>query len=288
MRFTFISAEEKAFPVTVLCRVLDVSRSGYYAWKKRPPSTRATEDQRLLVEVCAAHVDSRRAYGTPRIHRDLRAAGTRIGRKRAARLLLLAGLVGRPLRTFRCTTNSKHDDPIAPNLLAQDFTATAPNRKWVADTTELTVVGGKIYLAAIVDLYARLVVGWALSSTNDSDLTLAALLQALGRRQPGPGLTHHSDRGSTYTSGAYRGMLAVNDLTCSMSGTGNCYDNAAMESWFSTLKAELGEHFANRARAEIELFDYIEVFYNQRRLHSTLDYVSPAAYERAEAARVAA
>lgn len=288
MRFTFISDEKKAFPVTLMCRVLEVSRSGYYAWCQRPASQRAIDDKRLLVAVRKAHAGSGRRYGSPRVHRALRAGGTRVGRKRIARLMQRAGIVGRHRRRFHCTTNSNHADPIAPNLLAQDFTATAPNQKWVADTTELTVGGGKMYLAVIIDLYARLVVGWALRNANDRDLPLAALLQAMKRRQPGPGLVHHSDRGSTYTSDAYRGMLAANDIACSMSGTGNCYDNAAMESWFATLKSELGEHFVSSARAEFELFDYIEVFYNQHRLHSTLDYVSPAAYEQTAAARMAA
>jgi putative transposase len=288
VRFTFIAEQKKAFPVSVLCRVLAVSRSGYYAWRQRPVAARVVEDEQLLGAIAATHAEAYRSYGSPRIHRALRAAGTRVGRNRVARLMRVAGIRGRSRRRYRHTTDSRHADPIAANLLERDFTATAPNQKWVVDTTELTVGSGKRYLAAVIDLYARSLVGWALRPTNDRDLTIAALAQAVQRRAPGPGLVHHSDRGTTYTSADYRAMLDVHAFTASMSGTGNCYDNAAMESWFATLKAELGDTFADDATAAAALFSYIEVFYNQQRLHSTLDYLSPADYERTHAARVAA
>jgi len=190
------------------------------------------------------------------------------------------GLVGRARRRFKHTTDSKHGLPVADNLLARDFRAAAPNQRWVGDTTELLTTTGKLYLAAIIDLYSRFVVGWALSAVNDRHLTIKALDMALRRRCPGKGLLHHSDRGSTYASEDYQDVLAERGITCSMSRSGNCLDNAAMESWNSTLKSELGEHFDSPAAAKEQLFDYIEVFYNQTRMHSSLDYASPAEFER--------
>ncbi len=189
-------------------------------------------------------------------------------------------IVARKRRRYRCTTVSDHDQAIAPNLLAQNFEATRPNQKWVGDTTELITSEGRLYLAAILDLFSRYVVGWAISASNNRHLTLKALEMALHRRCPGPDLMHHSDQGSTYASEDYQDVLAVRGITCSMSRRGNCYDNAAMESWFSTLKSELGERFENHAAAKEQLFDYIEVFYNQQRLHSAIGYLSPAAFER--------
>jgi len=190
-------------------------------------------------------------------------------------------LRARVRRRYKCTTMSEHDQPIAPNLLGRRFDADAPNQRWVGDTTELLVGAGKLYLAAVLDLYSRYVVGWALSAVNDRFLTVRALEQALRRRCPDAGLLHHSDQGSTYASEDYRKILAAYGITCSMSRRGNCLDNAAMESWFSTLKSELGERFDDPGRAKHELFDYIEIFYNHRRRHSSLDYVSPGEYERA-------
>ena len=197
------------------------------------------------------------------------------------------GLVGRVRRRFRCTTDSDHGLPVATNLLGRNFQAQAPNQRWVGDTTELVIPNGKMYLAAIVDLYSRFVVGWALSALNDRHLTLKALDMALRRRCPGTGLLHHSDQGSTYASEDYQNVLEQHGITCSMSRRGNCYDNAAMESWNSTLKSELGERFESPADAKARLFDYIEVFYNQTRMHSSIDYASPADFERETEVQVA-
>jgi putative transposase len=232
----------------------------------------------LLVRV--AHEESRRNYGSPRVRADLVAKGERVGCKRIARIMRQEGLRGRLRRRYKCTTMSEHDQPIAPNLLDRQFEVSAPNQRWVGDTTELLVGNGRMYLAAILDLYSRIVAGWALSAVNDRHLALKALQQALRRRCPEIGLLHHSDQGCTYASDDYRRALEENGITCSMSRRGNCLDNAAMESWFSTLKSELGERFATPAEAKYELFDYIEVFYNQKRRHSTLGYLSPAEYEQ--------
>ena len=205
----------------------------------------------------------------------------RVSRKRVVRLMREEGLLARPRKRFKATTDSNHEQPVAANVLAREFTAQAPNQRWVGDTTEMrTASGGKFFLAAIVDLYSRFCVGWALSAVNDRHLTMRALEAAIRRRCPSAGLLHHSDQGSTYASEDYRDLLEANGITCSMSRRGNCLDNAAMESWFSTVKFELGETFESIGRAKEQLFDYIEVFYNQRRRHSTLDYVSPARYER--------
>jgi transposase InsO family protein len=190
------------------------------------------------------------------------------------------GLKGRIRRRYKCTTMSEHEQPIAPNVLARRFEAEGPDQRWVGDTTELLVGNGRMYLAVILDLYSRFIVGWALSAVNDRHLTLKALRQALERRWPEDGLLHHSDQGSTYASDEYRAALEAHGITCSMSRRGNCLDNAVMESWFSTLKSELGERFANPAEAKHELFDYIEIFYNRKRRHSSLGYLSPAEYER--------
>jgi transposase InsO family protein len=271
-----------------MCRVLGVSRAGLYASAKRPPSKHTQEDAKLRVVVKAAFEAGRRYYGSPRVHREVRANGFPLSRKRVARLMADQGLKARVKRRFRCTTDSAHDHPIAPNLLNRDFAPPAPNRSWASDTTELLTNSGKLYLAAVIDLYSRFVVGWALSAVNDRFLTIKALEMALRRRCPGAGLMHHSDRGSTYTSEDYANVLKNNGIICSMSRKGNCYDNAVVESFFKTLKAELGEGFDNHGQAKQQLFDYIEVFYNQKRIHSALDYVSPAEYERSVDVRLVA
>jgi transposase InsO family protein len=204
-----------------------------------------------------------------------------VGQKRVARLMQEDGLKARARKRYKVTTMSDHDQPIAANLLDRRFEADAPNQRWVGDTTEFVIGGsGKLYMAAILDLFSRFIVGWALSAVNDRHLTLKALEMALKRRCPQAGLLHHSDQGCTYASEDYQSALEANGITCSMSRRGNCYDNAVMESFFSTLKSELGEHFESHGEAKMELFDYVEVFYNQRRRHSTLGQVSPAAYER--------
>jgi putative transposase len=274
-------AEEKAIPIRGLCRALGVSPSGFYAWRSRPESTHVQTDRRLTVLVRASFEESRRRYGSPRIHADLIEQQIHVSRKRVVRLMQEQGLVARPRKRFKVTTMSDHDQPVAANLLDREFRAEAPNRLWVGDTTELLIANGdKLYLAAILDLYSRFVVGWAVSAVNDRHLTIRALEMAIKRRCPECGLVHHSDQGCTYASEDYQDVLTANDIVCSMSRKGNCYDNAVMESFFSTLKAELGEHFDTYGGAKTELFDYIEVFYNQRRRHSTLGQISPAEFER--------
>lgn len=279
MRFAFI-LEEKAWPKAAMCRVLQVSTAGFYAWQRRPASDHAKDDERLKVLIGASFDESRKTYGSPRVLKDLVEAGEQVGRNRIIRLMQDGKLVARVKRRYRSTTMSEHDQPIAPNILNRKFEAEAPNQRWVGDTTELLTSSGRFFLAAIVDLYARMVVGWAVSAVNDRHLTIAALDQALRRRCPDEGLLHHSDRGSTYASEDYRKALEKRGIVCSMSRTGNCYDNAAMESWFSTLKFELGETFESIGRAKHQLFDYIEVFYNQQRRHSSIGYATPAQHER--------
>ena len=282
MKFALVDAEKASYPVTTLCRSLGVSRSGFYAWRSRPESTHQREDRRLRVLVRASHERSRRTYGSPRVLADLKDMGIAVSGKRVVRLMRAEGLAARQRRRYKCTTMSEHDQPVAPNVLERRFTADGPNQRWVGDTTELVVgsSGAKLYLAAILDLFSRYVVGWALSAVNDRHLVVKALDQALRRRCPGAGLLHHSDQGCTYASEDYQKLLAAHGITCSMSRRGNCYDNAAMESWFSTLKFEEGERYESYSRAKERLFDYIEVFYNQNRRHSTLGNVSPATYEK--------
>ncbi len=264
-----------------MCQMLGVSASGYYAWCRRPTSAHAQRDAQLRVRIRASFEASKHRYGSPRIHRDLREEGEAVSRKRVIRLMQEDDLVARRRKRFTCTTRSDHQQPVAANVLDREFTADAPNRRWVGDTTEFVIgESGKLYLAAILDLFSRVVVGWAVSAVNDRYLTLNALDTALKRRCPTVGLLHHSDRGSTYASEDYQRMLDAHGITCSMSRTGDCYDNAVMEAFFSTVKMELADRFASCDVAKIELFDYIEVFYNQRRRHSTIGYVSPAAFER--------
>ena len=263
----------------VLCRALKVSASGYYAWKERPEPARVREDRRLSVLAREAHEHSRGTYGSPRIHAELRARGVRVSRKRVIRLMQAQDLRGRTRRRFVRTTDSRTTLSPAPNLLARDFEAPAPNLRWVGDVTYLRTPEGFLYLAVILDLFSRLVVGWAISPLNDRHLALRALDMAVRRRSPAPGLVHHTDQGSPYASEDYQRALEDLEAACSMSRRGNCLDNAAMESFFGTLKTELSEWFESAPRAEHEVFDYIEVFYNGRRRHSALGYVSPREFE---------
>ena len=281
MRFAFIQAEKAEFSVRAMCRTLEVSPSGFYAWRRRPSSAHARRDQQLRVLIRASHEASRCRYGSPRVHEDLIEQGEPVSRKRVVRLMQAEGLQARVRKRFTCTTRSDHDQPVAANLLAQEFMASAPNQRWVGDTTEFVIgSSGKLYLAAILDLYSRFLVGWAVSAINDRHLVIQALQRALKRRAPGAGLLHHSDQGSPYASEDYQRIIKTHRMTGSMSRRGNCYDNAVMESWFSTVKHELGEHFESCGDAKMALFDYIEVFYNQRRRHSTLGQISPAEFER--------
>jgi len=288
VKYRFVDAEKASFPVSMLCRELGISRSGYYARHSRPPSARRVEDRRLKTLIHLAHREGRRNYGRPRIHAELKKAGEHVSAKRVARLMREESLAGKLRRRFARTTDSNHDQPVFENVLDRDFTATAPNQRWVGDITYLRTPNGFIYLAAVLDLYSRAIVGWAVSAIIDRRLAMAALEDALTRRCPDPGLLHHSDRGCQYASDDYQKLLSANGITCSMSRRGNCLDNAAMESWFGTMKTELGEDFESPSEAKRQLFDYIEVFYNRKRLHSSLGYVSPAEFERAAIAKAAA
>jgi transposase InsO family protein len=285
VKFRFIAAEKAQHSLGLLCRCLRVTRSGFHAWQTRPESARATRDRRLKVLIRASFAGSQGRYGSPRIHRDLREDHQeRVSRKRVIRLMREEKLQARVRKRFKCTTDSDHDQPVAANLLNRQFTAAAPNQRWVGDTTEFVIgESGKLYLAAVLDLFSRFVVGWAVSAVNDRHLTLKALAMALKRRGPAAGLLHHSDRGSTYASEDYQALLEARGITCSMSRTGDCYDNAVMEAFFSTVKTELADRFESCGEAKMQLFDYLEVFYNQRRRHSTIGYVSPAAFERTAA-----
>ena len=285
MKFAWIQTEKATYPIAKLCRWLDVTRSGFYAWRARPESTHARDDRRLKVLVRASFEASKHRYGSPRVHEDLLEQDEHVSRKRVVRLMQEDGLQARRRKRYTLTTMSDHDQPVAANLLDRHFEADAPNQRWVGDTTEFVIGGsGTLYLAAILDLFSRFIVGWAVSAVNDRHVTIKVLEMALKRRCPEIGLLHHSDQGCTYASEDYQALLDARGIVCSMSRRGNCYDNAVMESFFSTVKSELGEHFDSHGDAKMELFDYIEVFYNQRRRHSTLGQISPAAFERRVAA----
>jgi putative transposase len=281
VRFVFISVERAHYPVRLLCELLEVSRSGYYAWVDRPASPKKIADAQLLLEIKAALVRGRGAYGSPRAHLDLRAHGVRVSKKRIERLMRENGLEARQKRRFVCTTDSRHDHPIAPNVLNRNFEVQAANRAWVGDVTYIPTSEGWLYLAVLLDLFSRRVVGWATSATNDRELALSALDQALRARRPRPGLVHHTDRGSPYASDDYRRALDAHAIIASMSRTGDCYDNAVAESFFATLKAEHVDHedFATRAIGTASIADYIEQFYNCARRHSHVGYVSPIEFE---------
>jgi len=281
MRFAFIAAKKAEHTVTILCRCLRVTRSGFYAWQARPESRHACDDRRLKVLVRTSFDESKHRYGSPRVHEDLIDLDEHVSRKRVVRLMQEEGLQARQRRRYKHTTMSDHDQPVAANVLDRQFTAAQPNQRWVGDTTEFVIgTSSKLYLAVVLDLFSRYVVGWAVSAVNDRHLTLKALEMALRRRCPEPGLLWHSDQGCTYASADYQARLAARGISCSMSRRGNCHDNAVAESFFSTVKSELGDQFASNGDAKMELFDFIEVFYNQRRRHSTLGQISPAEFER--------
>ena len=281
MKFAFISEEKVAFPVAALCRLLLVSPSGYYASRGRPASPRAHRDEDLAERIRTAHVASKRRYGSPRVHAELKANGQRVGRKRVARLMREKRLVARMRRRFRTTTDSKHRFPIAPNVLGRDFTAPGPDRVWVTDITFLWTKQGWLYLAVILDLFSRRVVGWATGQNVDRHLALAALDLALAKRRPGSGIVHHSDRGSTYASTDYRKALKTSGIECSMSRKGDCWDNAVAESFFASLKREIEDidDFETRTGANLAIGAYIDGFYNIQRRHSSLNYTSPIEFE---------
>lgn len=278
-------AEKANYPVALMCRVLGVSRSGLYAWQRRGPSARAELDEELQQRIRASHEASRGTYGSPRVHRDLRRQGVRVGRKRVERLMRRDGVRGRVRRRFRRTTDSDHALPIAPNALDRRFHVDAPDRVWAGDITYVRTAAGWGYLAVILDLHSRLVVGWALADHMRTELVESALLSALNKRQPSPDLMHHSDRGSQYASTSYRGKLEALGIAVSMSRRGDCWDNAVVESFFGTLKQELnqGVRWLDLTEARAAIHEYVEVFYNRRRLHSSLGYRTPAEVDEAAA-----
>jgi len=282
-RFAFIHAQRTDYPIRVLCDVLDVSRSGYYAWRRRPPSARAQEDARLLAAVRQAHHDSRGTYGSPRLHRALVRLGYRCGRHRVARLMRQAGLRGIPHRKSVRTTRRAADATAIPDRLARDFTAQAPNEKWVSDITYIPTGEGWLYLATVLDLYSRRVVGWAMATHMRAELVLEALQMAYARRGAPQNLIYHSDHGSQYTSAMVQTWLTEHQIQASMGSVGDCFDNAVAESFYAILKRECvhRQTYATRREARTHIFEFIEVFYNRQRLHSTLDYQSPAEFEQA-------
>ena len=282
MRYEFIHAEKANHSVTMLSRVLQVSRSGFYRWLQQPESHRRRRDAALSERIEHVYVASNKRYGSPRVHRELRNQGERVGRKRVERLMRENGFVARPTRRFRHTTDSSHEYPTAPNLLQRNFTATAPDQVWVADITYVPCATGFVYLAVILDLFSRRVVGWSVQSHLREELALEALHSALETRRPAPGLIHHSDRGCQYAATGYRDELARRGIHSSMSRAGDCWDNAPAESFFSTLEFELlrQQSFHGLFDARDALFEYIEIFYNRQRLHSSLGYQSPDAVEQ--------
>ena len=289
MRYRFIQQSSEQFPIRILCRVLRVSTSGYYTWLSRPESPRTRRNRRLALQLRAAYARSRKTYGRRRLHAQLRAEGIPCSRNRVARLMRQEGIYGRRRRGFRITTDSKHNLPVAENLLGRDFSVTAPDQVWVSDITYLPCAEGWEYLASVMDLYSRRIVGWAMQSSLERSLTLRALEMAVAQRQPAPGLLHHSDRGSQYACGDYQAALGQQGMICSMSRKGDPWDNAPKESFFGTLKTELGQDASRSPREQVrqEVFNYIEVFYNRQRLHSALGYLSPAIFESLSAAKAA-
>jgi len=282
MIFRFMEDHRSEFGVGLMCQAFEVSRSGYYAWRKRPESRRARRRRMLLKCVRDTFRNGRGAYGSPRVFRALQLQGIPCGKNMVAELMRDNGLRARTKRRFKATTDSKHNLPVAENILARNFAADAPNKSWVADITYVHTDEGWLYLAAVLDLHSRMIVGWAMDKTMTRELVADALVQAVGRRRPPAGLLHHSDRGSQYASHDYQHLLRDHNMVCSMSRKGECYDNACIESFFHSLKVELiyQTHYRTRSQARKSIFEYIEVFYSRQRLHSSLGYLMPTAFEQ--------
>jgi putative transposase len=281
--FPFIERHRDVWPVAVMCQALGVSPQGFYAWRSRPQSEQQRRRDALLVEVRAAHAEAKQRYGSPRIAAELRARGVPCCVNTVAKLMRDNDIRAKTARKFRNTTDSNHSLPVADNLLSREFAAQRPNERWVADITYIPTREGWLYLAVVEDLYSRMVVGWAMSDTMTSRLVVDALEMAVARRLPEEGLLAHSDRGSQYASEHYQLLLAKHGIECSMSGVGQCWDNAPMESFFASLKKELTHHedYQTRAQARASIVEYLEMFYNPKRRHSSLGYLSPAEYEQA-------
>ena len=285
MKFAFIDEHLSDLPLEVVCDVLAVSRSGYYAWRDRPASSHNQRRAELAAKIHSVHADNRRVYGSPRIFQALVAQGEQVCENTVAKVMRLEGLRAKVKRKFvPRTTDSAHAQPIAPNVLDRQFQAEAPNRKWAGDITYIPTDEGWLYLAGVIDLHSRRIVGWSMADHMQTDLVADALGMAIARRRPGPGLLHHSDRGVQYASDAYQSLLQDHRMDVSMSGKGDCWDNAVMESFWATLKTELVHHeqYATRQQARQSIFEYIEVFYNRQRMHSSLGYVSPEAFEASQ------
>lgn len=283
MKFRFIDTHRFDYPVVCMCRVLGVSSSGYYAWRQRRPSRRAEADQVLQRRIQGIHQESRGIYGSPKIHEQLRQEGVRCSRKRVIRLMKQANISSRRRRSYKCTTRRNAAHPVAPNWLNQQFEATKPNQIWLTDITYIPTAEGWLYLAVVLDLFSRRILGWSMDARMTETLTHKALTMAIASRKHIPdNLLHHSDRGSQYTSGDYQALLAQHHMLVSMSNVGNCYDNAPMESFFSLLKTELVhlERYPSRRDAKTSIFDYIEVFYNRKRIHSAIAYMTPMSFEQ--------
>jgi putative transposase len=283
VRYGFIEEHRPRWPVRLMCRVLDVTPGGYYDWRGRPPSPRVQRLVPLVEAIRAIHRDVKARYGSPRMHAELVATGKPCSRRTVARLMRRDGIAAKTRRKFCVTTDSNHAHPVAENILNRQFEPTTADRAWTADITYIPTGEGWLYLAAVEDLYSRKIVGWSMSSKIDSRLVVDALEMAVSQRWPGAGLVAHSDRGSQYASEHYQGLLARHGIICSMSRRANCWDNSPMESFFASLKKELvhGENYATREEARASIFEYIEVFYNRVRRHSSLGYKSPVEYERA-------
>ena len=281
MRFQFIQDHQDEFPVTRMCQVMKVSPSGYYAWRTRPVSTREMANRTLVDKIQAIHDASHKTYGSPRIYRELKDDGVACSENRVARLMRQYDIRAKQRKRYKTTTRRNKAHAVAPNVLKRDFVTNRPDHKWLADITYIPTQEGWLYLAAILDLYSRLIVGWAMSHRMTSTLTISALKMAIQQRKPGPGLIHHSDQGSQYTDSTYQSLLKDHNIQASMNGVGSWYDNAPMESFFGSLKSEWVHYrvFRTRYEASANLFFYIEAFYNRRRRHSALGYVSPATYE---------
>jgi transposase InsO family protein len=282
MRFSFIEAQKAVFPINLMCKVLEVTRSGYYAWRAREESEHSRRDRELTVKIRAFHEQSRRTYGSPRIHADLKEDGEAVGRKRVARIMQQEGLSGQAPRAFRKTTDSKHNLPVADNIVDRNFDPEAPNQVWAADISYVRTWEGWLYLAVVLDLYSRRVVGWAVADHMRTELALDALMMAFDQRQPPTGLTHHSDRGSQYASHAYRAALDARGAVASMSRKGDCWDNSVVESFFGTLKEDLlyRHPWPTKAETKRAITEYIACFYNSHRRHKYIDNIAPMEYER--------
>jgi transposase InsO family protein len=285
MRYGFIEEHRALYRLPVMCRALKVSKSGYFAWRHGPESGRRLEDRALTARIKAIHAEHKGRYGSPRVHRDLRFQGIGVGKKRVERLMREAGISARPPRRFVVTSDSNHDLPIARDFIRQDFSATAPDQRWVTDITYIPTAEGWLFLAAIMDLYSRRIVGYALQATMDRSLVLGALNRAIELRRPAPGLIHHSDRGVQYAAHVYRQALAGHGIVPSMSRRACCYDNAAMESFFHTLKVELvhRQQYQTRSQAAEDIIGYL-AYYNVHRRHSAIGYLTPVAFERQQKA----